>query len=169
MPSLKTSLAQFSCSFAKDHDKKRRVKKRQTGIRIKMITFFGLQFLFEESTFLKYYQYFLPLLLFLLTKHVWQRFSEVKNRKQVIDISANIQTDSASDKLDDELYKPHLPERDHVPYHGVSEWLDKSGERFYKLANDRRSIRKFAKNKPVDIGVIEKCILAAGELISTFD
>lgn len=60
--------------------------------------------------------------------------------------------------------KPHLTEREHVPYVGLKVKLDKSGEIFYNLANDRRSIRKFNKNKTVDISVIEKCILAAGLL-----
>lgn len=134
-----------------------------------MVTFTELRFLCAESIFLKYSGYFLPLLLFILTKHVWKRLAcvsadKVQNKKEVIDISSNIQTDPDNDELDDEVYKPHLPERDHVPYRGITEFLDKSGEHFYKVANDRRSVRKFAKNKPVDFSVIKKCILAAGKI-----
>lgn len=134
-----------------------------------MFTFTELRVLCDASIFLKYSGYFVPLLLFIITKHVWKRLACVADkapiRKKVIDISSAIQTDSVNDELDDELYKPHLPERDHVPYRGITESLDKSGEQFYKLANDRRSIRKYNKNKAVDFGTIEKCILAAGENI----
>lgn len=132
-----------------------------------MLTFTELRFLCAESIFLKYIGYILPLLLFLLTKHVLMRFAfktnEVRHEKEVIDISANIQTDSNDDPID-EVHKPHLPERDHVPYQGLTVWLDKSGSKFYELANNRRSIRKFAADKPVDLGVIERCISAAGEI-----
>lgn len=134
-----------------------------------MLTFTELRFLLSESVFLKYSGYILPLLLFLLTKHVWQRFAlktnKASSRKEVIDISSNIQTDS-NDDVNDGDYKPHLEEREHVPYRGIAHWLDKNGDTFYRLANDRRSIRKFARDKPVDIRLIEKCILASGETIS---
>lgn len=132
-----------------------------------MFTFTELRVLCAESIFLKYSVYFLPLLLFVFTKHVWKRFAcdvnKVQIQKEVIDTSNNIQTDEANDDIIDDEYKPHLPEHEHIPYGGLNKWLDKSGEQFYKLANDRRSIRKFAKNKHVDIEVIENCILAAGE------
>lgn len=138
-----------------------------------MFTFTDLQILCAESIFLKYSAYFLPLLLFIIVKHVWSwRFADGRNEKiqvekEVIDIGKSIPTDSTND--DDDVngiddYKPHLPERlEHVPFGGLKECLDKSGAKFYELTNDRRSIRKFNKNKPVDIAVIEKCILAAGE------
>lgn len=136
-----------------------------------MFTFTEVQVLCAESIFLKYSGYLLPLLLFILTKHVWKRFAcnanTVRIQKEVIDTTDNIQTDAINDDVNDDEYKPHLPEREHIPYRGLTEWLDKSGEKFYKLTNDRRSIRKFAKNKHVDIEVIEKCILAAGEYMST--
>lgn len=144
-----------------------------------------IQYLCAESIFLKYCGYFLPLLLFLITKHVWKilatsNVNTVVNRKAVIDIIGDrIQADSNGNANDinnhididdngDDEYKPHLPEREHIPYRGIAECLDKSGKHFYKLANDRRSIRKFAKDKTVDDSVIEKCILAAGEVISVF-
>ena len=130
-----------------------------------MFTFTELQVLCAESIFLSNGRYFLPLLLFIITKHVWKRFAcdvnEVRVQKEVIDTSNNIQM--SNDQITENvLYKPLLPEKDHIKYRGLTEWLDKSGEKFYKLANDRRSIRKFAKDKHVDIAVIEKCILAAG-------
>lgn len=136
-----------------------------------MVTFTELRVLCAESIFLKYSGYFLPLLLFILTKHVWKRLAcvsadKVQIKKEVIDISkvaSNIQTDPDNDELDDEVYKPYLPERDHIPYRGITVFLDKSGEHFYKVANNRRSVRKFSKNKPVEFNVIKKCILTAGK------
>ncbi|XP_055304060.1 iodotyrosine deiodinase [Sitodiplosis mosellana] len=132
-----------------------------------MFTFTELRLLCAESIFLKYSGYFLPLLLFILTKYVWKRFAcssanAARIQKEVIDTSNNIQTDATNDEIIEDEYRPHLPELEHVAYRGLIEWLDKSGDKFFKLANDRRSIRKFAKNKHVDIEVIEKCILAAG-------
>lgn len=150
-----------------------------------MLTFTQLRDLCAESIFLMYCGYFMPLLLFLLTKHVWKLFTTsntntVEHQKAVIDIGGDHirQTDSNrianDDKGDDDddddgsggddEYKPHSPEREHIQYGGITEYLDKNGEKFYKLANDRRSIRKFAKDKAVDDCVIEKCILAAGKL-----
>lgn len=143
-----------------------------------MFTFTELRYLCAESIFLKYCGYFLPLLLFLLTKHVWKLFTAshtntIEYRKAVIDIGGeHIQTESNNRDDDDDDdgndgdgdgYKPHLPEREHIQYRGITEYLDKNGEKFYKLANGRRSIRKFANDKVVDDRIIEKCILAAGE------
>lgn len=131
-----------------------------------MFTFTEVKHLIIESIFFKYSGYFLPLLLFILTKHVWRRFkfdmNEVQTQKEVIDISAHIGTDSTNDEINDDEYKPHLQEREHIPYGGMTEWLDKTGEIFYKLSNNRRSIRKFSTKKP-DFSTIKKCILAAGE------
>lgn len=144
-----------------------------------MLTFTDLRFLCAESIFLKYCVYFLPLLLFLLVKQVWTiltastKANHIEHRKAVIDIGEHTQTDSNriannnddDDEVDDaDEYKSHLPERAHIPYQGIAEYLDKSGEHFFKLANDRRSIRQFAKDKEVDDCVIKRCILAAGEL-----
>lgn len=132
-----------------------------------MFTFTELYLLCAESIFLKCSVYFLPLLLFIGIKHVWQGFAcdvnGAQNQKEVIDISGNIQTDTTNDQLIDDEYKPHLPEREHIPYKGLAEWLDKTGDKFYKLANDRRSIRKFSNSKKPELAVIEKCILTAGE------
>lgn len=139
-----------------------------------MLTFTELQYLFAESIFLKYCGYLMPLLLFLLTKHVWKLFTAsnintIVYRKAVIDIQTDSNNrdndDDGGDGDDSDEYKPHLPEREHIPYRGITEYLDKSGEKFYKLANDRRSIRKFAKDKAVDDRIIQKCILAAGDTL----
>lgn len=57
----------------------------------------------------------------------------------------------------------HLSKVGHVPYLGLNVKLDECGETFYNLVNDRRSVRKFNKNRTVDRSVVEKCILAAGK------
>lgn len=44
---------------------------------------------------------------------------------------------------------------------GAKVCLDNKGNEFLKIANDRRSIRKFSK-KPVDYDTLRKCIQAAG-------
>lgn len=59
----------------------------------------------------------------------------------------------------------HLNDIIHIPYRGLTVTLDETGDKFYNLVNDRRSIRKFNKNRTVERQIIEKCILAAGEII----
>lgn len=131
-----------------------------------MITFTDLDILFAESIFFKYIGYFLPIVIYIAINYLWKniKLNSIENHtKKNDDITTTIETDTKiEDQFDDDIYKPYLPDREHVPYKGITEWLDKSGRRFYEIANDRRSIRKFAKNKPVDSDVIENCILAAG-------
>lgn len=66
-------------------------------------------------------------------------------------------------KATDDCRPSHLSEIGHVPYLGLTAKLDESGETFYNLVNDRRSVRKFNKNRTVDRSIVEKCILAAGD------
>lgn len=138
--------------------------------KTKMFTFTELQLLCAESFILKYSVYLLPLFVYLLTKYIWQKCLHVNNiearaPRRDVNNDENIETDTKSNnEPDDEAYKPFLPEREHIPYKGITEYIDRSGDRFYKMANDRRSIRKFDKNRPVDFNVIQKCILAAGNV-----
>lgn len=134
-----------------------------------MFIFTGLQLLCAESFILKYSVYLLPLFVYLLTKHIWQKWPHVNIETQApprdVNIDENIETDTKNNnEPDDEALKPFLPEREHIPYKCIAECLDRSGDQFYKIANDRRSIRKFDKNRPVDFNVIQKCILAAGNV-----
>lgn len=75
--------------------------------------------------------------------------------------------ENESDKIDEEKddtdLLPSLEERNHIPFRGLREMLDEKGDKFYRLMNDRRSIRKFNPKRSVDMTTIEKCILAAGE------
>lgn len=102
-------------------------------------------------------------------KYIWQKWPHVNIRTQapprIVNIDENIETDAkCNNEPDDEAYQPFLPEREHIPYKGITECADRSGDQFYKIAHDRRSIRKFDKNRPVDFGVVQKCILAAGNV-----
>ena len=60
--------------------------------------------------------------------------------------------------------KPFWENIDHISYVGATDSLADDGgvDRFFKIANDRRSVRKYDKTKLVDYKVIEKCIQAAG-------
>lgn len=60
----------------------------------------------------------------------------------------------------DEL-QPFLEEREHIPFTGAKIKLNGGVDQFYKIANDRRSVRMFSK-KPVNFEIIKTCIKAAG-------
>lgn len=127
-----------------------------------MITLSDICSLFGES---KYIGYCIPLIMYTIIKYIWSEYTP-KARKTVhtnrASFSEPISTD-LSDGGDGRQLAPRLPENDHVPYAGLTEWLDPTGARFYQIANNRRSIRRFDKNKPVDIEVINNCIRAAGK------
>lgn len=128
-----------------------------------MITFANICQLFGES---KYIGYFLPIFFYVSINYFYRRVAELKrNQRQLTDITESIETDTVDNDNTDDQLRPHLPDRDHIPYKGLTEWLDKKGKRFFEIANNRRSIRKYAKNKPVDIDVIKNCVHAAGTLI----
>lgn len=57
--------------------------------------------------------------------------------------------------------QPFLPISQHIPYRGATVDLPQGAEQFYKLMNDRRSVRAFS-TRPVDYDVVAKCVLAAG-------
>lgn len=73
--------------------------------------------------------------------------------------------ETKEDEEDDpDALPPFLEDREHLPYEGLQKKLDESGEQFYRVMNDRRSIRKFDPDRSVDMKVIEKCILTAGKV-----
>lgn len=110
-----------------------------------------------------------------VTPNVWMCFSfyllcvpeqDKSNAKPASDTSeADREGEEGDNGRDDDDSRPsHLGQVDHVPYLGLSVKLDETGEKFYNLVNDRRSVRKFSKTRTIDRAVIEKCILAAGNL-----
>lgn len=66
--------------------------------------------------------------------------------------------------VNDEEYAPFLKEEEHIPFPGARITLEGGAAKFYDIANDRRSVRKYSTRK-VDIKVIEKCIQAAGDIL----
>lgn len=131
-----------------------------------MITLCDICRLFGES---KYIGYFVPLIIYLVINYVRNEYLSKSKRPTPrlnrTSFSDNLPNDgSDGDSAAGHQLTPRLPERDHVPYAGLTEWLDVSGQRFYEIANNRRSIRRFDKNKPVDIEVINNCVRAAGKL-----
>lgn len=64
------------------------------------------------------------------------------------------------DENEDEL-TPSLEDVEMVPYKGITVTIPGGAEAFYRMVNDRRSIRKFS-SRPISLDVIKKCIHAAG-------
>lgn len=56
---------------------------------------------------------------------------------------------------------PSLNVETYVNYPGATKIFPDGVDRFYEILSDRRSIRNFS-SKPVDLEVVEKCILCAG-------
>lgn len=77
--------------------------------------------------------------------------------------------DECGEAEDDDSRPSHLSKIGHVPYRGLTVKLDESGEAFYNLVNDRRSVRKFDKNRTIKRSIVEKCILAAGKYTIAYE
>lgn len=54
-----------------------------------------------------------------------------------------------------------MPEKEHIPFKGASIKLPGGAKEFYKMVNNRRSVRKFS-SRSIPSDVIEECIKAAG-------
>lgn len=61
----------------------------------------------------------------------------------------------------DDTLPPTLDEGEHVSYKGIQKTFPGGIEKFYEIANDRRSVRMYS-NRPVDFEIIKKCIQCAG-------
>ena len=59
--------------------------------------------------------------------------------------------------------QPFLPERNDIPYVGVTVRLSGGVDQFFEMVNNRRSVRKYSRRE-VDIGLVERCIQCAGKL-----
>ncbi|XP_037044404.1 iodotyrosine deiodinase 1-like [Bradysia coprophila] len=133
-----------------------------------------IETLCSESKVFRYFLYILPILIFfvfkkLISKQLYavRSRNKIRFQKEDIDDDDTVQMDSHHGPCSsgrnltfDPI--PFLPEVEHIPYCGLNESLDESGDQFYNLAKNRRSVRNFNREKPVDLAVIEKCILAAG-------
>uniref|UniRef100_A0A1I8M2S9 Nitroreductase domain-containing protein n=1 Tax=Musca domestica TaxID=7370 RepID=A0A1I8M2S9_MUSDO len=114
----------------------------------------------ETSVFLKYWNVVLTILLIgILSKWLWNR----KGHKQIEreDEDNEILADSSS-KAEEIDYAPALEEKEHIAYKGAVETLPDGAKEFYKMMNDRRSVRSYRREPIPPIDVIENCIRAAG-------
>ncbi|XP_055606610.1 iodotyrosine deiodinase [Uranotaenia lowii] len=131
----------------------------------------------DHSLIISSYKYVLALLVVLYV-FIWlydlYRYGESK--KAEIDVGKSKSEDGTTEKLDGIEYVgeldfenndllPALEEKPHIPYPGARVTLAKdpmkAAEQFYKIVNDRRSVRKFS-NRSVSLKLVQQCILAAG-------
>lgn len=85
--------------------------------------------------------------------------SQTKRNNDDEVIEGDFENDADDEDLDD--LTPALEDVDYLPYKGITVKFNGGADDFYKLMNDRRSIRMFS-NRPVDIEVVKKCIQTAG-------
>lgn len=130
----------------------------------------------ERSFILENWMFVTPILLLVFT-YIYVKGNEKKNRNDSDtlskDASPNDQLKSLAESeyigeyeeenpLNEEEYAPFLKEDEHIPFSGAKITLDGGAVKFYEIANDRRSVRKYS-TRNVDFSVIEKCIHAAGK------
>lgn len=116
----------------------------------------------EKSFFFQHWEYLVLVITigyFALRLRDNQKSSNVTRPLNDEETIANDGSDDGNDISDD--LTPSLEDVVHVPFKGATEVLKGGVQEFYKMANDRRSIRKFSR-KPVDIELVKKCIHAAG-------
>ncbi|XP_058831437.1 iodotyrosine deiodinase [Topomyia yanbarensis] len=124
--------------------------------------------LFDRSLIISCWKYIFPvlvvayLIIFLYDKHLY-------GGKKVKEAAPSEKLDGIEyvGEIDSEGFDPTpvLEEKEHVPFAGATVFLDndphKAAFRFYKIVNNRRSVRQFS-SRPVDISIVEKCVHAAG-------
>lgn len=107
----------------------------------------------------------ISILIFRLIERIWKRKFTKKESKTVdlIQLSESEYVREYENEVenDDDDLKPALNVENHIPFTGAKYFLSGGIDEFYKIAHDRRSVRKFSK-KTVNYDIIEKCILAAG-------
>ncbi|XP_061395921.1 iodotyrosine deiodinase [Musca vetustissima] len=115
----------------------------------------------ETSIFLKYWNVILTITLMgILSKWLWNK----RNNNAVVNkenIRGEIFADSTSN-AEDVDYTPALEEKEHIPYAGATVTLTGGAAEFYKIMNNRRSVRSYRPQPIPPIEVIENCIRTAG-------
>lgn len=115
--------------------------------------------LLEKSLVYQYWEYFLIILIsvYFLSRAFNKKVESENSDESKIEEDAKNEND-----LEDEGdLTPSLEVLEHVKYPGATVTLSGGIDEFYRIVNDRRSIRKFSK-KPVDIEIVKKAILCAG-------
>lgn len=133
-----------------------------------------MSYLSERSLILENWMVFAPIFLLIATYIYMKENGKGSKDKNVAPSNDNTSSLAESEYIgeyqeenasDGEEYKPFLKDDEHVPFPGAKMALDGGAAKFYEIANDRRSVRKFSSTRKVDISVIEKCIHAAGKRI----
>lgn len=134
-----------------------------------------MSYLSDRSIILENWKFFLPIFVLVLS-YIYLKGNQ-KNRSnknaENSDVTSSEKIKSLAESeyigeyqeenyVNDEDYAPFLEDDEHVPFPGARVTLEGGAEKFYEIANDRRSVRKYS-TKPVDWKIIEKCIHAAGE------
>jgi len=130
----------------------------------------------KSSVILSNWFYVLSLAVFILVLKRFNRAQEEKKfqNKNVNSTKANQSKQKLSEEeyvgelySSDELIQEDLPaleDKPHIPYAGATATLCldalESSTTFYKIMNNRRSVRMFS-DRPVDIKIIENCIATA--------
>ncbi|XP_073838682.1 iodotyrosine deiodinase [Musca autumnalis] len=119
------------------------------------------QEILETSVFLKYWNVLLTVILVaIISKWIWNRRG-TKELPKNHETNEEILADSSSNAEDID-YTPALEEKEHIPYNGAKVTLSGGAAEFYKIMNDRRSVRAYRTEPIPPIDVIENCIQAAG-------
>lgn len=129
-----------------------------------------MSYLNERSIILENWTFFAPILLLAVTYFYLKGNQRPKNtassdeKLNSLAESEYIGEYQEENAVNDEEYAPFLKEEEHIPFSGAKITLDGGAAKFYEIANNRRSVRKYS-NRNVDFAVIEKCIQAAGKII----
>lgn len=135
-----------------------------------------MSYLSERSVILENWMFFAPILLLVVTYfYMKENRRDDKNENS---ISANEKLNSLAESeyigeyqeenaVSEEEYAPFLKDEEHIPFPGATITLDGGAAKFYDIANNRRSVRKYSRRE-VDFEVIRKCIHAAGKRTMNF-
>lgn len=131
-----------------------------------------MSYLNERSVILENWMFIAPVLLLIATYFYVKESRKGSETKNDAASNANLSSLAESEYIGEyqeenainyEEYAPFLKEDEHIPFPGAKITLDGGAAKFYEIANDRRSVRKYSTRK-VDYSIIEKCIHAAGKM-----
>lgn len=115
----------------------------------------------EKSFFVQHWQF---LLIFISIAYFALRLRDSgkgsATTRQVND-DETIANDEKSDEIETDDLTPALENIEYIPFKGATALLKGGVQEFFKMANNRRSVRMFSR-KHVDIEIVKKCIHAAG-------
>ncbi|KAJ6640846.1 Iodotyrosine deiodinase 1 [Pseudolycoriella hygida] len=128
-----------------------------------------MSLLSERSLILENWMYIAPVILLIAT-YLYVTENRNHRRRNANNSSKENLTSLAESEYIGEYQEENSPSEEYVsllenvkhkPFPGAKIVLDGGATRFYEIANDRRSVRKYSR-RSVDFSVIEKCIQTAG-------